>query len=237
MNRPGSGRLVASVLGVSGSLLLHVLLLMPTFWGAIHRMVPQHEQSNSPAPAAAGDNPLIAFFIEDPDPTMKGASAAPASPHSWPSPRDFLAHVSTPDIPPPPRASFIENEEEDLSPIEISGAPDRDRALLFGRYIGQISARVDRAWQRPRNPLPDRFECRARIVQDKDGTVREIELELCTDDARWRLSLVRAIQSASPLPAPPDPTVFSRTVHMYFASEPFSPGADASSFEPDLATP
>jgi hypothetical protein len=213
-------------------------LLTPALWGATHHRERQREGNNSHASTATDDGAFIVIFLDDSESTMKAVSTTPETPYLLPPPRAFLTPVGTPDIPLPPLVALSEreaHEEEDFSQIEVSGAVNPGRALLFGRYIGQISARVDRAWQRPRSPLSDRFECRARIVQDKDGAVREIELEQCTGDPRWQLSLVRAIQSASPLPAPPDPSIFSRTVHMQFTSEPFSPGADANGFEPEPA--
>jgi hypothetical protein len=46
--------------------------------------------------------------------------------------------------------------------------------------------------------------------------VQEIEIAQCNGDIRWQTSLVHAIQSASPLPAPPDPKVFSHTLTFEF---------------------
>jgi hypothetical protein len=59
----------------------------------------------------------------------------------------------------------------------------------------------------------------------------EVTLEKCTDDPRWQVSLVRAISSASPLPAPPDPAVFSNLPTMEFDSDPYVPGAPDQGFE------
>ena len=90
---------------------------------------------------------------------------------------------------------------------------------------------------RPRTPIESgRFTCRARIVQDKTGVVQEVELRDCNGDAHWQVSLVRAIQSASPLPAPPNPSVFAKTLTLEFSSEPFIPGGDPEGFEPQART-
>ncbi len=108
---------------------------------------------------------------------------------------------------------------------------------MVGRYLGQIDARVERAWIRPRAPIaPGLFTCRVRIVQEDDGHVQEIELIDCNGDAAWQTSLVRAIQSASPLPAPPDPKVFSRRLILEFHSTAFLPGIDPEGFEPEPRT-
>jgi hypothetical protein len=106
---------------------------------------------------------------------------------------------------------------------------------LYGRYMGQISARIDRAWLRPRTPVGgDSFSCRARILQDAVGNVLEVTLEQCNGDPRWQLSLVQAIDSASPLPAPPDANVFSRTVHLGFTAEGYSAGRHEEQYEPEM---
>ena len=106
---------------------------------------------------------------------------------------------------------------------------------LYGRYMGQISARIDRAWLRPRTPVGGAsFSCHVRIVQDAVGNVMEVTLEQCNGDTRWQLSLVNAIDSASPLPAPPDANVFSRTVHLGFTAEGYSVGRHEEQYEPEM---
>lgn len=104
---------------------------------------------------------------------------------------------------------------------------------MAGRYVGQINAHIDRAWLRPRTPIgAPIFSCRVRIDQDEAGNVLGVTLESCNGDTRWRRSLVQAIESASPLPAPPDPAVFAATVHMSFQAQAYTPGAPASEYEP-----
>jgi len=108
---------------------------------------------------------------------------------------------------------------------------------MLGRYVNQINARIERAWRRPRDPIDsDRFRCRARITQEPTGKVKEIELDNCNGDAAWQVSLVRAIQSASPLPAPPDPKVFSRRLVLSFRSQTFSPDQGTEGFERETQT-
>jgi hypothetical protein len=104
---------------------------------------------------------------------------------------------------------------------------------LAGRYLGQIDARIERAWRRPRTPVGDGlFTCRVRIEQDATGGVKEITLEHCNGDASWQVSLVHAIQAASPLPAPPAPSVFRRVLRMDFRAEPYSAQALQEDYEP-----
>ncbi|MGB6449729.1 MAG: TonB C-terminal domain-containing protein [Steroidobacteraceae bacterium] len=104
---------------------------------------------------------------------------------------------------------------------------------MAGRYVGQINARIDRAWMRPRTAIgAPIFACRVRIDQDRAGNVLDVTLERCNGDAHWQLSLVEAIESASPLPAPPDPGVFAPIVHMSFHATAYRSGAPEGEYEP-----
>jgi len=110
-----------------------------------------------------------------------------------------------------PKLQPIQVDEEGAAEESATGP---DPALqLFGRYQGQITARIERAWIRPRTPIPgDTFACRVKILQDARGNVQDVTPQVCNGTPRWQHSLVRAIYSASPLPAPPDPAVFSATM-------------------------
>jgi hypothetical protein len=117
---------------------------------------------------------------------------------------------------------------------------------MFGRYQGQISARIERAWIRPRTPVDDSkgnataldnaqretpFVCQVQIRQDPRGNVEEVLLLHCNGTEAWRHSLVVAINQSSPLPAPPIPSVFARNVTMTFEAQPYEPGAPEYEYE------
>jgi hypothetical protein len=124
-----------------------------------------------------------------------------------------------------------------------SAAESSARARLVGIYTGQIRARIERVWRRPRTPVDEDgessdkrmanapFECLVTIVQDATGRVQETELLRCNGSPTWQRSLVVAINQASPLPAPPDPTVFARTVTLNFIGFAFAPGMSADEYE------
>jgi hypothetical protein len=127
---------------------------------------------------------------------------------------------------PPPPAYAIDAGDEQVVTIE-----DKGHEALFGRYIGQITARIERAWMRPRTPIgASLFTCRVEIVQDH-GVVKEVTLRRCNGDFRWQTSLVRGIQTASPLPAPPDADLYQNRLILDFSAAGFSPG-DTEGFEP-----
>ena len=121
-----------------------------------------------------------------------------------------------------------------LMPGDALNAPDPPGlAALAGRYKGQIRARIERAWQRPRtSPGDAMFRCQVEVSQDREGRVAEVTVLDCNGDPRWQLSLVRAIQAASPLPAPPAAQVFSPRLQLTFLAAPYRPGAPAELYEP-----
>lgn len=107
---------------------------------------------------------------------------------------------------------------------------------MYGRYMGQIQARIDRAWLRPRTAIgAPIFQCQAQIDQDRQGALTEVTLLECNGDTRWQLSLVRAIQAASPLPAPPAQAVFAHHILLEFRATAYVPGASADLYEPLVA--
>lgn len=106
-------------------------------------------------------------------------------------------------------------------------------AALYGRYLGQIQARIERAWLRPRTAIgADLFRCRVRIDQRADGRVGDITLQRCNGTTQWQGSLVRAIEDASPLSAPANPAVFTPHVVLEFRATAYTPHAPAGLFEP-----
>lgn len=112
--------------------------------------------------------------------------------------------------------------QEDGEPAESSDAELMARTKLAGVYESQIRARIERAWTLPAESLgePD-FSCRATIRQQRDGRIKEVEIpyEGCGRSAEIRQSVVSAIFTASPLPAPPHPSVFVDTFSIDLRSD------------------
>jgi TonB C terminal len=141
--------------------------------------------------------------------------------------------LASPELTPPPELDVESNEESDA--VEAAG-DTQGHAAMFGRYLGQITARIERTWQRPRTAVgAPRFSCQTKIEQDERGKVLSVELRHCTGDARWQLSLVSAIEHASPLPAPPIPSVFARMLVLNFSADAWEDGrANARLYEPEI---
>jgi hypothetical protein len=227
-------RWVASSVAAAVSVGLHAVLVTSIMWGAGPQTKPS--QPHGPgaldvaASEAADDGALQVMFIEEPtssaSSTVRRTSKAAPFPKLQPVPlMDPLADLSfqVPEI-----------SAADSSRSANSSEDAAARSAMYGRYLGQISARINRAWLRPRSAIgASMFSCRVRIDQDNRGSVQDVTLEDCNGDTRWQLSLVQAIESASPLPAPPDPAVFTHIVHANFEARAYEHGVPQAQYEPE----
>ena len=238
-------------IGAAGSLLLHAILFQSVLLGAqaakVRRPVVQGAGAARVLSRAAPSETLILLNLSTPvkrdaqlmEDLASEGSLSPNFPVTLISP-DSLPHF---DI----RADLATDDKKADAPI-ASGDP-LERAALFGRYTGQIDARIDRAWRRPRTPvdatstvkqprlLDHLFKCQVRILQDRQGIVHEVQLLECNGTATWRQSLVTAILAASPLPAPPKPTVFSDALTLTFVANAFTSSSDPDDYALPRATP
>lgn len=135
---------------------------------------------------------------------------------------------------PDPLYDLGEDTQEADDVVERHYGTGERYAALFGRYMSQVTTRIERAWLRPRTEFgAKRFECEARIRQDRAGEVLSIELGNCNGDSRWQRSLVAAIQRSSPLSAPPEPQLFVPTLMLRFSAVPYVEGvSNESEYEP-----
>src|SRR5690606_929285 len=147
-----------------------------------------------------------------------------------------------------PQSLLLASEDARPAPIEFDEGAIEDseftqavgdtqgRAALFGKYMGQVTARINRAWIRPRSSIgADRFECETKIEQDRNGRVLSVELRKCNGDGSWQRSLVAAIERASPLSAPPEPSVFTSTIVLSFNASQYQPGVSIEGeYEPPV---
>ena len=203
-------RVSVSAIGVAT---VHALLILPLLLSAADkRSLPQRE----PEPLY-----LTVFqFSEDSSLTI-GFGADGFS-------NLLLSNLTMPVLPPSAFAEVAETQS-----LEGAGA----NRSLYGRYLEQVTARIERSWIRPREPIgAAEFDCWVRIDQDRDGGVRSVELDQCNGDTRWQLSLVAAIERSSPLSAPPNHEIFTNVLFVRFVSTAFVAGAETDAqYEPDLA--
>ncbi len=82
-------------------------------------------------------------------------------------------------------------------------------------WIGQIQARVQRAWLRPPTARAG-IECIVYVTQVPGGEVTNVRVGTCNGDQAVRDSIEAAVYRASPLPPPPDPALFERNLELTF---------------------
>jgi TonB C terminal len=232
LRKPSFGRRwgVRAVAAAAAIGLHAALIAAVTLQAATGKAKPEPAGESALRIAAAEDAPLSAIILLDP--TLLSRSEGIAPPES-------LKAVAAGDLPGPRLVRFDERRprleggdsfaDARTSTVNVDGA---HTALLFGRYLNQIVARIDRQWVRPRTapagvslwpsgaagPASPRFECRVRILQSSDGAVLQITLLQCDADTDWQQSLVDAIDAASPLPAPPAEAVFAHSLVLNFES-------------------
>jgi colicin import membrane protein len=97
--------------------------------------------------------------------------------------------------------------EEHANQLAASGA--------VSSWEAQISARIHRAWIQPPSARPG-IQCELIVTQARGGAVQNARIGSCNGDQAVRESIVAAAYRASPLPAPPDPSLFLPEVEVTF---------------------
>jgi len=98
--------------------------------------------------------------------------------------------------------------EEHANAVRSSGA----RAS----WEAQLKARIERAWLRPPSARAG-IVCELDVTQVPGGEVTNVKLGACNGDQAVRDSIVAAVYRASPLPPPPDPSLFERELQITFS--------------------
>jgi hypothetical protein len=234
-----------AIIGALGTLLLHSFIFESVQWAGrgikVTRLI--QDAGGDPAKTSAeSSNSLVLIALPS-----KNAASETATVQNIVSSLPALSKISLssaviPDAPAPLNIESLTLGEDQASSDSGNGGDVSERARLTGIYSGQIQARIDRVWRRPRTPVNEEpsdkktetadesFQCEAQIIQDNSGYVQEILLPRCNGSPAWQRSLVMAIRQASPLPAPPDPTVFARSITLRFIGLPYAPGASADEY-------
>ena len=241
------------VVGFAGTLLLHLLAFQSIVLGTqAHKTRPPEVQGLGSVLIKSDHAPSETLILLDtPQASM---SDKPLTEDlvslGVPAKADLIALLSPDALPHIDIPTVVLDDDPSADAAIDSGDPN-SRAVLFSRYTGQIDARIERAWQRPRSPVKfhdnasqhsgqtstngvpgdDVFKCQVRIVQDRSGSVQEVQMLSCKGSVAWQQSLVSAIFSVSPLPAPPNPTVFTKAVTMTFSAEPYRQGSAPEGYE------
>jgi type IV secretory pathway VirB10-like protein len=117
-------------------------------------------------------------------------------------------------------AAQLSAKESDLA-RQLAAEEHRAGAEQSGQlaqYVSLIQARIERAWNRPPTAKPG-LSCTVFVSQVPGGTVTNVKLGDCNGDAAVQQSITLAVMNASPLPAPPDPSLFERNLRLVFAPQ------------------
>lgn len=237
------GRLLSpTLMGTLGTVLLHAMLIQSVSFGtrdAKIKPLGTLESAIAVSSSPSDADGLVLIYI----PAMANENVAAAQ-NVVSSLPDLSKMKVKPqiDVDPPDWLSVetLALSEELASSTSASEAYGAEHARLLGIYAGQIQARIDRVWRRPRTAVnedttdaggAESFQCEAQIVQDMKGNVQEILLPRCNGSAAWQRSLVLAIQEASPLPAPPSVTVFNNSISVRFVGLPYISGSSEDGYE------
>lgn len=94
-------------------------------------------------------------------------------------------------------------------------ARDSRLASLASQYVALIKQKVTNNWIQPAS-VPDNLKCVVQVSQVQGGTVTDVNFGDCNGDDAVRESIRTAVYRASPLPAPPDPSLFDKNVKFIF---------------------
>jgi outer membrane biosynthesis protein TonB len=93
---------------------------------------------------------------------------------------------------------------------------DAVSAGLLDRYLTDITAQIERNWNRPAS-AKEGIRCLISVTQVPGGEVTGVQIGECNGDAAVRQSIETAVYRASPLPKPSDPSLFDRKLKLVFA--------------------
>jgi outer membrane biosynthesis protein TonB len=98
-------------------------------------------------------------------------------------------------------------------------AEERAEALrangVAAAWTNSIRSKVERAWLRPPSVTAS-LDCLVRVTQVPGGEVVSVQIATCNGDASARESIEAAVYRASPLPQPPDASLFERVIEFRF---------------------
>jgi len=101
---------------------------------------------------------------------------------------------------------------------QLAAEENAQRARASGQgaaWAAAIQARIQRAWIRPESARAG-LDCTVIVNQVPGGEVTGVRIAACNGDEVVRQSIEAAVYRASPLPPPPDPALFERTIEVRF---------------------
>jgi hypothetical protein len=233
-----------STMGMMGTVILHALIV-PSAYLEIQAhqakppKIPQEGALRIDAPENATDLVLLVLpTIPSSGPSMMASAVSQFVSDQKPLKMPLDLDVSVPSA-----LEILPLNEDQALAAQANGGDGIEQARLFGIYTGQLQARIERIWSRPRGPIYENdegdsptsaaasFQCQVQIVQDVRGNVQEILLPQCNGSVAWQQSLVMAIRQTSPLPKPPSSIVSSRSIALTFIGLPYADGSAEDEYD------
>jgi colicin import membrane protein len=101
-------------------------------------------------------------------------------------------------------------------------ALEAKQASYKQQWAALITQKIENNWVKPPS-APNNLKCSLAVQQVPGGTVTNVQIGDCNGDDAVRQSIVNAVYQSSPLPPPPDPNVFDRSLTITFCPS-CSPG-------------
>ncbi len=90
-----------------------------------------------------------------------------------------------------------------------------EEASLRGEYISLIVNRMERHWILPRSARAD-LECEVQLTLTSSGDIVDVRVVRCNGNDAVIRSIETAVSKSSPLPAPPVPSLYERSLNIVF---------------------
>lgn len=90
-----------------------------------------------------------------------------------------------------------------------------EEASLRGEYISLIVNRMERHWILPRSARAD-LECEVQLTLTPSGDIVDVRVVRCNGNDAVIRSIETAVSKSSPLPAPPVPSLYERSLNIVF---------------------
>ncbi len=230
-----------TLIGIVGTVLIHSFIVPSAYWVSRGSKPRQPQTQDASLVNSKGGSSENLVLITLPTSSVSASVMASARPIQFSLTKKTM--FSPPELEAAlPDMEVLALDEDQPSASPGNGADTAEQARLFGIYSGQIRARIERIWQRPRTPVHDNdggespvvdqsFQCQVQVVQDDKGFVKEVLLPRCNGSPAWQRSLVKAVLQASPLPAPPSARVFSQSIVLDFVGLSYVKGSSEDGYE------
>jgi hypothetical protein len=124
---------------------------------------------------------------------------------------------------------------EETAVVEMSDTEQTSANVAppYVRYMGEVTARIQRRWALPSAKSNADFHCRALIRRGPAGEAEVLTLQPCDEDPALQASVLEAIRRATPLPLRTDPP--AETLALDFAVFGAKAEGRSSSVQPGAA--